>query len=194
MRPRSHLCTLALAGAILLPLFACLGPQPDREWRLWSVPLPAAGEQPPAGSGPLRLRTLSSAAHLREALVVREEGLRYSVLPYDRWTEPPVGWLRLALERMLFESGAFQRAEGSLAAALDVELLAFELLRGPEPAVECSFAVKLTGTDGRSLLDRTISVRRPIQSEDPARIASGLGLALELAVRDLAGRLAASGR
>lgn len=185
--------SLALASALLLAA-GCIGPQPDRSIRYYAVDLGAprapADAQP---AGTLRVRRLSAAGHLHEPMCVRTSTVTYVFLDADRWTEPPLGFVASALDRALFESGTFARAEGGDAVALDVTLRAFELRTSHQPEVVCTLAVQATTPKGAALLDRSFEARITIASSEPQAVAGALGKALELAVDALARALVEAG-
>lgn len=133
----------------------------------------------------LQLGQVSSASHLDERIAYRLSGAEVGFYDDRRWTEIPEAYLRRALERELFEQRGLQRIVTGSAPTLDVELTAFEELRGkPTKArVTLSFSVH---DERRSLLERSINVEREVTEQagaDPAaRLAATLAATLADAV------------
>ncbi len=133
----------------------------------------------------LQLGQVSSASHLDERIAYRLSGAEVGFYDDRRWTEIPEAYLRRALERELFEQRGLQRIVTGSAPTLDVELTAFEELRGkPTKArVTLSFSVH---DERRSLLERSINVEREVTEQagaDPAaRLAATLASTLADAV------------
>lgn len=133
----------------------------------------------------LQLGQVSSASHLDERIAYRLSGAEVGFYDDRRWTEIPEAYLRRALERELFEQRGLQRIVTGSAPTLDVELTAFEELRGtPTKArVSLSFSVH---DQRRSLLERSINVEREVTVQagaDPgARLAATLASTLSDAV------------
>ncbi len=133
----------------------------------------------------LQLGQVSSASHLDERIAYRLSGAEVGFYDDRRWTEIPEAYLRRALERELFERRGLERIVTGSAPTLDVELTAFEELRGsPSKArVTLSFSVH---DERRSLLERSINVEREVTEQagaDPAaRLAATLASTLGDAV------------
>ena len=120
-----------------------------------------------------------------ERIAYRLSGAEVGFYDDRRWTEIPEAYLRRALERELFEQRGLQRIVTGSAPTLDVELTAFEELRGtPTKArVSLSFSVH---DQRRTLLERSINVEREVTEQagaDPgARLAATLASTLADAV------------
>ncbi|HEX3759373.1 MAG TPA: ABC-type transport auxiliary lipoprotein family protein, partial [Kofleriaceae bacterium] len=87
----------------------------------------AAAQRAPAATAPrLRLGVVTAADYLRFRIVHRDSA--QSVNPYEtlRWTEAPREYVRRALGRALFDTGAVAQVIGGAAPVLDVEVTAFE--------------------------------------------------------------------
>jgi cholesterol transport system auxiliary component len=171
-------CALTSKGDALYPRF--FSPEPE----------PKASELP-APSGPpleLRLGQVEAASYLEQRISYR---LRPSELAYyedRRWTEAPEHYLRRALAHEFFERRHLRRIISGRGATLDVELTAFEELRGPPAKVR--LALRYTVHEhGHSSLERSLVVERPLSGtneQDPARqIAAALAVALTEAVSKL---------
>jgi cholesterol transport system auxiliary component len=124
--------------------------------------------------------------------------LHASELAYyeDRlWTEAPEQYLRRALERELFERRHVRRVVSGAGATLDVELTAFEELRGPPERVRLALSYTLYD-HGQSSLERSLVVERPLAADtrpDRAqRIATALSLCLTDAVFEVSEKVVAN--
>jgi len=140
----------------------------------------AAPELPEPEGAPLELRLgqVDAAAYLEE---------RIELAYYDdrRWTEAPEQYVRRALERELFERRHVRRVVSGAGATLDVELTAFEELRGPPARVR--LALSYTLHDARqSSLERSLVIERPLstagETDRMQQVAAALTIALEAAV------------
>src|SRR5262249_20166848 len=95
----------------------------------------AAAAQPrapaPAAAPQLRLGQGTAADYPRYRMVHRDSA--QSVEPYEtmRWTEPPGEYVRRALIRALFDTGALVQVVTGAAPTLDVEITAFEEVARP---------------------------------------------------------------
>jgi cholesterol transport system auxiliary component len=78
----------------------------------------------------LRLGRVTGAPHLEERLVFRDSTFEVNYYRELRWTEPPELVLRRLLERGLFEERGLQHVVGGAAPTLDVQLTAFDEIRG----------------------------------------------------------------
>ena len=136
----------------------------------------------------LRLGLVSSASHLDERIAYRVGGAEMGFYEDQRWTENPESYLRRALERDLFEQRGLSRIVSGVAPILDIELTAFEELRGkpPQARVAITFALR---DDRRAFVARTLDLKRPIVQRagaDPAqRLAETLTQTLDEAVREV---------
>ncbi|MEI9941940.1 MAG: ABC-type transport auxiliary lipoprotein family protein [Pseudomonadota bacterium] len=136
----------------------------------------------------LRLGQVSSASHLDERMAYRVGGSEMGFYEDQRWTENPEAYLRRALERDLFEERGLSRIVTGGAPILDIELTAFEELRGqPTKArVVVTFSLR---DDRRSFVERTLDLTRPVEPRPGAdaaqRLAETLTLTLDEAVRQV---------
>ncbi len=155
-----------------------------------ALPPEAAPAPPPGQRRPLRLREVTAADHLRERMVWATPSQEYGFYEQARWTEPPAAFVEEALGQALFQRGPFVRASGADAPVLDVHVLAFEEVTGPQAreAREARVAlhVLLTGLDGQALLERTFVGSAPITEGDPEAAAAAIGRAMDQAVTSAA--------
>jgi ABC-type uncharacterized transport system auxiliary subunit len=154
-------------------------------------------ESPQARSHPirrLRLGSVHGGSQLRERIMYRSSAHELGYYDDLRWSERPEVYLRRALERVLFEErGLFRVASGSVP-TLDVELVAFEVIRASERNKVLVQVVIALDVERSGKPSRTITIERAIQSagaghsgDDDAEAAVGaLGAALDACVAQIA--------
>jgi ABC-type uncharacterized transport system auxiliary subunit len=150
----------------------------------------ATAEIPEPAGAPLELRLgeVDSATHLEERIAYRLRGTELAYYDDRRWTEPPKHYLRRALERELFERRHIRRVISGGGVTLDVELTAFEELRGPPARVR--LALTYTLHDARqSSLERSVVIEQPLTSVDEPDAAQQVAAALTIALRTAVTRL-----
>lgn len=153
-------------------------------------PEPVRTAHSPKSTGRLELRLgqVSAASHLDERMAYRVGGSEMGFYDDQRWTENPEAYLRRALERDLYEERGLSRIVAGDAPILDVELTAFEELRGqPSKArVAISFGLR---DDRRAFVERTLELERPLEQRagaDTAQLrAEALTRTLDEAVRKI---------
>jgi cholesterol transport system auxiliary component len=189
-------CTLsfALSGCALTSKGTALSPRffsPDSGEASTNPPRPAS---PAPASSPLALRLggVEAASHIEERMSYRLHGSELGYHDDRRWTERPEEYVRRALESELFERRGVRRIVAGTASTLDVELTAFEELRGPPARVRLS--LRFTLHDEREAsLERSLTVERPLGADagadHAARVASALGAALNAAVTEVSERV-----
>lgn len=187
---RRRLLTTVVAVLVTVSAGGCLSKSelpPPRYFRPGPL-LPPADAAAPVTSerGPLRLREVTAADHLRERMVWATPSQEFGFYEQARWTEPPAAFVEAALARALFERGPFVRAAGGDAPVLDVHVVAFEEVVGAEGAgsqeARVALRVVLTSPEGGSLLERTFVSTSPVASEDPEAAAAAIGRAMDQAV------------
>jgi cholesterol transport system auxiliary component len=143
---------------------------------------PAPELPEPAGTPlELRLGQVDAAAHLEERIAYRLRGTELAYYDDRRWTEEPEQYLRRALERELFERRHIRRVVSGAGATLDVELTAFEELRGPPARVR--LALSYTLHDARqSSLERSLVIERPLSTADDPDVTQRVAVALTSAL------------
>jgi len=173
-------CALTSKGTALAPRYF----SPD-------LGAPPASSAAPAGETlALRLGTVEAASHLEERMAYRVHASELGYEEERRWTERPDEYLRRALEQELFERRHLRRIVSGAGSTLEVELTAFEELRGDNPRVR--LALRFTLHDARqSTLERSVTVERALgpPSRDTVHaqlVASALGAALASAVSEVA--------
>jgi len=136
----------------------------------------------------LRLGAVTSAAHLDDRIAYRVGRSEMGFYEDQRWTENPEAYLRRALERDLFEERGLARIVTGTAPILDVELTAFEELRGKPTRARVTLTFMLRD-DRRSFAGRTLELERTVTtqagSDAAEQLAGTLSDALDAAVREL---------
>jgi ABC-type uncharacterized transport system auxiliary subunit len=152
----------------------------------------AAAAQPraPAAAAPrLRLGQVAAADYLRYRIVHRDSAR--SVDPYEtlRWAEAPRAYVRRALIRALFDTGALVQVVGGAAPTLDVEVTAFEEVVRPgghAGRVELSYQLH----DERIVLARgAVAAECPARGSGMEAAVAAIGAAMDAASAELAGRV-----
>jgi cholesterol transport system auxiliary component len=153
------------------------------------APAPAFG--PSRGPGPeLRLGRITASANLREPIVYRRSATELGYYDDRRWTERPETYLRRALANALFEQRGLTRAVSGQAPTLEVELVAFEEVRGASHKARLqAIAILIDRRLGR--LERTITVERPVagKDDDIDAVVRALAEALQIAVGEISQRV-----
>jgi uncharacterized lipoprotein YmbA len=169
-------CALTSKAEVLTPRY--FSPEPART---------ARSPQAPSGLE-LRLGQVSAASHLDERIAYRVGGSEMGFYEDQRWTENPEAYLRRALERDLFEERGLSRIITGDTPILDIELTAFEELRGePKKArVAVTFGLR---DDRRAVVERSLELQRPLVQRagaDAAQLlAETLTNTLDEAVREV---------
>jgi ABC-type uncharacterized transport system auxiliary subunit len=178
---------LALAGCALSSKAKPL------EFHYFSAESPAAAAPAahPAARDALRLRLgpVAAADYLRYRIVHRDSA--WSVDPYEtlRWAEPPREYVRRALIRALFDSGALAQVVGGAAPTLDVEVTAFEeVVRPGGRAGRVQLTYRLH--DDQVVIARgTVTAERPARGSGMAAVVAAIGAAMDEVSAELAGRV-----
>jgi uncharacterized lipoprotein YmbA len=153
----------------------------------------AAAAQPlaPAGAAAPRLRLgqVTVADYLRYRIVHRDSAR--SVDPYEtlRWAELPREYVRRALIRALFDTGAAVQVIGGPAPTLDVEVTAFEdVVRPGGHAGRVQLGYRLH--DDQVVIARgTVTVEQPARGPAMDAVVAAIGAAMDAATAELAGRI-----
>jgi uncharacterized lipoprotein YmbA len=133
----------------------------------WFSPEPATARLTSAQTGAgdahdvsLELGRVSSGAHLRERLAYRTSTFELGYDDEVRWTERPDVYLRREVSRVLYEEHGVRRAVDGDAPVLDLDLEAFEEVR---PSARARVRVRMIlHDDRRALLEKTLTVERPL--------------------------------
>lgn len=140
----------------------------------------------------LRLGRVSAGSYIAEKIVFRESDYEVGFYDYLMWTERPEVYLRRALTRVLFEEEGLMSILSGAAPTLDVELVSFEEVRGPNPVALVRIAFSLHN-DRVVFLQQTMAIERPIVLTGDRRkvdaVPEALGEALRIAVYEVSGRV-----
>jgi len=163
--------------------------------RYFSPSHPSANRAPRQGArAELQLGQVSSASYLDERIAYRLSSAEVGFYDDRRWTELPEAYLRRALERELFEEQGLQRIVTGGGPTLDVELTAFEELRGKPSKARVTLRFSLHD-ERRSLLERSIDVEREVTAkigaDEAAQLADTLSTTLGDAVVSVARQVSA---
>lgn len=148
-------------------------------------PEQATRQGPPAAVGNLGLRLgqVSSATYIDERISYRLSGSEVGFYDDRRWTEVPENYLRRALEHELFEQRGLQRIVTGAGPSLDVELTAFEELRGKPTRARVTLTFSLRD-ERRSLLEKSLRLEREVTAQAGADPEQSLAATLSIALAD----------
>mgnify|MGYP000125221907 CR=1 FL=1 len=148
-------------------------------------PEQATRQGPPVAMGSLELRLgqVTSATHIDERISYRLSGSEVGFYDDRRWTELPEAYLRRALEHELFEQRGLQRIVTGAGPSLDVELTAFEELRGKPTRARVTLTFSLRD-ERRSLLEKSLRLEREVTAQAGADPEQSLAATLSAALAD----------
>jgi cholesterol transport system auxiliary component len=142
----------------------------------------------------LRLGSVRAGSQLRERIVFRNSSHELGYYEDRRWTERPEAYLRRALARTLFEQRGLVRVVSGPAPTLDIELVAFEEVRGPEHEARAQAIITLDD-DRVGSFQQTVTVEQPVRSDakadDADAAVDALAIALQECVKQIADRVIA---
>jgi len=188
--PRRPAVPALLLLATALAAGCSLFPEPKPADLVYSVP---QGTGPALSKGahakPLRLRSITPAAHLDDGISWRS-GLQVGDLPGVRWSDRPDVVVERALLVQLFSDGRLVRSEALTAPLLDVVLLSFEELLDEGGGVACvELRARVLDESRTEVLSVAVESRQPIAAGDDH--VAALARALGAGVDDACTRLAA---
>lgn len=184
---------VSLTAACLLALSGCaLTSKSDpMVIRYFSPDIAPSGQvaAPSANAPRLRLGRIRAGEHLEERMAFRSSEEEIAFHEGLRWTERPEEFVRRALSSELFEQRGFKEAVSGVAPTIDVELLAFEEVRGKSPVARIEARVVVH--DGRSVrFEQTLRVEEPREKEDsPGAVARAASRALRQWVERVAAQV-----
>jgi cholesterol transport system auxiliary component len=178
---------------ILLAGCALTSKAPPRELRYFA---PASRVGPTATAAPsepratLRLGHIVAGAVLGTRILHRESAVE--VAPYEtlRWTERPDTYVRRALVHALFDVAPLDQAPSGAAPTLDVDVLAFEEVRGGGRhvgRVELRYRVQ----DGQRVITHGTIATERAAGETIEDVVTAIGDALDAAAAQIAVRVTA---
>jgi ABC-type uncharacterized transport system auxiliary subunit len=178
--------------AWLMVLGGCLFRTTDspRFFRPVSATLDATVEDdaasPAAGGIAIRLREVRSEPFLRERIVWRVSEVEYGFYEQRRWIDLPAHYVERALRTRLSATPGLRLTDDPRAAALQVEVLAFDDVLAPTHVANVALVVALQDPVRGRLFARTLDARVGIENGDPASTAKAMGRALDDAVAQVA--------
>jgi ABC-type uncharacterized transport system auxiliary subunit len=178
--------------AVLVMLGGCLlrPADPPRFFRPGSLTLEAAvgheTDPPAAGGIAIRLRAVRSEPFLRERIVWRVSEVEYGLYEQRRWIDLPAHYVDRALRTRLRSTPGLRLTNDPRAAALHVDVLAFDDVLAPAHAANVALAVALEDPVHGRLLERTFDTRVRIADGESASMAKAMGQALDDAVAQVA--------
>jgi ABC-type uncharacterized transport system auxiliary subunit len=179
---RVALIYLLLAATVVIP--GCLTPSAPAPIRYVRVEPPRI-EYAPArdGAQSLRLRSVTAAAHLDEAMAWRQGPIESGFYDGRRYLELPETVVQRALTESLFISGLFRSSHDSEHPVLEVEVVAFEeQVNGKWAEVGLLATLSLRG---QAQWIQRFEGSEKIRGEEAADTARAMGLALGAARADL---------
>jgi cholesterol transport system auxiliary component len=145
---------------------------------------PSAGVTEPQALCTLRFGRVTSGADFGPRIAYGD-GV-YTIGYYDgrRWTERPEHYVRRAVERTLFEEGAFRRRTVG-APTLDLELIDFDEVKTPAVhAARVAVRVLVTGDD--TIQERTIETAQIVAGERFEDFVAAMARALDGTAHEVA--------
>src|SRR5207237_6522053 len=124
---------------------------------------------------------------LRERIVWRVSDVEYGRYDQRRWLDLPAHYVARALAARLQRTPGLRLTDDVAAAALRVDLLAFDDALAPQHEANVALAVGLDDRAHAPLLRRTFAARVAVVDDDPASLAKAMGEALDDAVAQVAG-------
>jgi ABC-type uncharacterized transport system auxiliary subunit len=177
---------------VCLGIVGCFLPAPPPPPRYFTPS--AAPADPDHRPIAVRLALVRSPLHLREAITWRRAD-EYGFYEQRRWVELPATYVERAIARDLYASDRPYEGITDASPLLSVELRAFEEVLAPAHEARVTLTVQMA--DARCVrLRETFTAARPLDGDDPAALARGIGEALDEVARAVgsAVRRAAGGR
>src|SRR5207253_3384333 len=157
----------------LVALEACLlrSADPPRFFRPSSALLDAEADPPATDGVPIRLREIRAEPFLRERIVWRVSDVEYGRYDQRRWLDLPAHYVARALAARLQRTPGLRLTDDVAAAALRVDVLAFDDALAPQHEANVALAVGLDDRAHGPLLRRTFAARVAVVNDDPASLA-----------------------
>jgi len=172
-----------IVGLILLEACLLRSADPPRFFQPSSAILDAADGVPPVGDGvPVRLRDVRAQPFLRQQIVWRVSDVEYGRYEQRRWLDLPAHYVDRALATRLQRTPGLRLTDDVAAAAVYVDVLAFDDVLAPKREADVTLAVEVEDRARDLLLRRTFEARVAVESDDPAAVAKAMGQALDEAV------------
>ena len=178
MKTTTLVLPLALLGSACLSL-------PDAEVasiRYFDVLAPAATAEPdpssPAFGRGFRIRRSEASEPIGDRILWREGEHELVFVEELRWAESPLDYVERALVRELVDGRGLVRVEASTSPTLDLFLRIFEEGFLAERGFRIVLDLRLLGSDGRPLLDRSVEATASIEGRDASATARAASQAL----------------
>lgn len=142
----------------------------------------------------VRLETVTATPFLRERIAWRSSNVEYGLYDQQRWSETPPRYVQRALESALRATPGLRLTDALDAPALRVDVVAFDEVLAPAHVARVALEVSLRDRARTRLVDRTFAAESPITGSGGAAMATAMGTALDGAVREVAGAVAAAVR
>jgi ABC-type uncharacterized transport system auxiliary subunit len=143
---------------------------------------------------PIRLRSVHGISFLRERIVWRVSPVEYGRYEQRLWRELPASYVERALLTALGRTPGLLLSDDPHAAALSVEVVAFEEVLAPAHTAAVALETSLRDPRRGRLLDRTFTATAPIDRDDPETMAKAMGRALHEATSAVAVAVATAAR
>jgi len=183
-RGRLAVVLVAVAGCVFRTT------EPPRFFRPSSAMLDAsvgeAGDPAVTDGVAIRLREVRSEPYLRERIVWRVSAVEYGLYEQRRWLDLPAHYVDRALAARLRETPGLRLTNALDAAALRVDVLAFDDVLAPKHEADVSLAVALEDRARGPMFRRTFDARAGVENDDPVSLAKAMGRALDDAVAEVA--------
>jgi cholesterol transport system auxiliary component len=175
-RGRSRALVVVVVAVAVAAAVVCLGgcalltksePFTPRFFSVEPASVPPA--RPAAEGGTpleLRLGRVTSAAFLGERIVYRKSPSELGFYEDRRWTEKPEAYLRRSLVRAFFDDAGFAHVVSGGGPQLDVDLVEFTELKGPEHVARVRAAFALFEA-------RQVCAEGTVTAESPVNAAKG---------------------
>jgi ABC-type uncharacterized transport system auxiliary subunit len=179
---------LVVLGALLAPVLGCAlvsrGKALEVKWYTPERIRTSPGVAERQGECELHLGSVTSGADLGPRIVFGDGVYEVGRYSERRWTERPEHYVQRALARRLFEEGSFRRSGADRAPKLEAELLDFEEVKATPHTARV--AVRIVVTSDHVVLERTVTVTRPIVGDAFEGFVAAMSGALEAAADDVA--------
>lgn len=187
----------AVLGFLSLAISGCaLTSKGDALAIRWYTPEAAKAQLTSASTGgavadsapQVELGRVSSGLNLREKIAYRDAAFEEGFYEDKRWTERPEVYVRRELEHALYEEHGMRRALAAQAPALEVEVMAFEEVIGPQGNHAARVQLKAVLHDNeQALFEKTYTIERPVDANAKsfAGVVQAMSLALDAATEQI---------
>jgi hypothetical protein len=136
----------------------------------------------------VRLGRVNALSYLKDRIAFRDADYEIAFHDLWQWTEKPESYLRLGMERALFEQRGVRQIISGTGPTLELELDAFDEVRSPHHVARVQVTWLLYG-DQTVLVQNTVTVDRAIpvgaDAKDPEPLVSAMSDALGDVIEDV---------